>query len=444
MMMKRFLPLLLAAMLLACGCAPSTAPNAPGAPEAPVPTGQPAPEAPAGAPTQEGGVTLLTAGLTRGEAAAADKPDYAPAAGFSFSLLARALSDAEKNPVLSPLSAYLCLAMVQNGANADTLRAFASVLGTDTDALNRLCRALSDGLLDTAGSTKLSIANSAWLSSGKAKLEQQYLQDITDWFGADVYSADLSSAEALAAINAWVNEKTNGLIPTLHDEPYSPSTVLVLLNTLYFKAAWKDEFMGWLTYDEAFTAADGARAEVPFMHASYAQRDCIRTADAEGVLLPYDDGKTAFIALMPTAGDARRFAASLTPASFAAYLAAAEDTLVNLSLPKFTVEFSLPLNACLSDLGLQAAFNPGEANFTRMGTSTDGALYLSQVFQKVKIEVNEKGTEAAAVTESAMAGAGFIPEQPLELRFDRPFVYAVVDLASGLPLFIGVLDTPAA
>lgn len=414
--MRKFLVLFLAAALLLTGCARGAA--------KPV---------------------LLTKDVPQseaGKAPVAAVTDYSPATAFALRLFAQSVKSAKENPVLSPASAYLCLAMVQNGADTQTLAEFAEALGADTDELNALCRALIAGLTKTAGSTKLSIANSAWADDDLAQIEKSYLQAIVDNYGADVFGADLPSDEALAAINGWVNEKTNGLIPKLHDENYPADTVLVLLNSLYFKAKWAEPFLGGSTFDGTFTKAGGTAVTVPFMHAAEGERDYIHIDGAEGVLLPYDDGKTAFVALRPTdGGDIRAFAENLTAEQLARGIASAKRTAVNLSMPKFTVEYEQSLNDVLMDMGIKSVFDPGSADLTKMGAGAGAPLYISSVFQKVKLIVDEEGTEAAAVTEAVATRSAFI--ESVELHFDRPFLYAVVDLTTGVPLFVGVLENPA-
>ncbi len=416
--MKKIIALALAALLLTAGCTPG------------------------------GKVTSLTEDVEpSSEEATAAEPcsDYDPAVTFGLSLFSKAAENGDENPVLSPLSAYLCLAMVQNGAGSDTLKEFEQVLGADTDGVNSISRALIQSLTSTEGDTKLSIADSAWADDDHAQIREDYLQTITDNFGADVFTADLPSDAALQAINAWVNEKTNGLIPTLHEQNYPDSTVLVLLSTIYLKAKWQNEFLGSDTYDGDFTPAGGAAVSVPFLHAQESRRDYINADGAEGILLPYNDGKTAFIALRPTDGsDIRAFISSLTAERLAAYIGSASETLVNFSMPKYTIEYSLYLNDILKEMGLNLVFDSGSADLSGMGTGVNGPLYLSWVFQKVKIEVNEEGTEAAAVTEAAMTESAMMPtEPPAELHLDSPFFYAVVDLSSGVPLFMGVLDDPS-
>lgn len=171
----------------------------------------------------------------------------------------------------------------------------------------------------------------------------------------------------------------------------------------------------------------------------------IKTNVAEGILLPYDDGKTAFVALRPTDGrSAAEFARGLTPESFNAYIDAAKPALMYFAMPKFTWEFSAELSDILSGFGLLDAFDPDKADFSSLGTCDTGNIFISKVLHKVKMEVNEKGTEAAAVTAIIMEKSMAVQDDQTEtLVLDSPFVYAVVDLVSGVPLFAGIMDDPS-
>lgn len=416
--MKKLLTLMLAALLLA-GCAAQPQPI-------PEPV-QPEPEAISG-----GEVEVLPETVT----------DFAPVEDFSFALFSEALKRGELNPVLSPLSAYLCLAMLQNGAAGDTLSEFETLLGADGNSLNALSRALIEALHETAGETTLRIANSAWADDDGVELLNAFVQRVADGYGAEVFSADLPSDAARKAVNAWVEEQTQGLIPTLREDNYPPETVLTLINTLYFKARWDSPFMADSTFDGDFTLTGGETVQTPFMHKYEAYFDYIEGEGAEGVVLPYDDGRTVFVALKPAAGgDARALAQSLTAEKLSVLLAAGENACLDLALPKYELSYALELNDALKSLGLTRVFDPAAADLSALGSARAGALYLSLVQQKVKLIVDERGTEAAAVTEAAAAGAALGPE-PLRLYFDSPFVYAIVDLYSGVPLIMGVLDDP--
>lgn len=393
-----------------------------------------------------GGVKNLTDGVEPVDMDAVGTDDYTMIGDLGAGLMQYAAAQEAENPVLSPLSAYLCLAMLMPGANENTKAEFEKILGADWDYVSALAADIAAQLEKTGGSTKLDLANSIWTDDDKAVIEEEWLKTVKAYFGPDIYSADLPSSEALKAINKWVNDKTNGMIPKLHDENYDKDTIMVLLNALYMKADWAHKFEGQDTYDREFTKADGSTVTVPFMNMFEAYESYIKTEDAEGIMLPYDDGRLAFIALKPADGDARKYAAGLTGAKLKEAIAAAKaDTFVTVNMPKFDTEYSVYLTDALKAMGMTDAFDPDLADLSGAGRGVDGPLYISYVFQKVKVDVNEEGTEAAAVTEIATAEGCALPaEEPIVLTFDKPFVYAIVDTETGVPLFAGVMENPEA
>lgn len=393
-----------------------------------------------------GGVKNLTDGVNAADVTLPEVTDYTMIGDLGAGLMQYAAAQEAENPVLSPLSAYLCLAMLMPGANENTKAEFEKILGADWDYVSALAADIAAQLEKTGGSTKLDLANSIWTDDDKAVIEEEWLKTVKAYFGPDIYSADLPSSEALKAINKWVNDKTNGMIPKLHDENYDKDTIMVLLNALYMKADWAHKFEGQDTYDREFTKADGSTVTVPFMNMFEAYESYIKTEDAEGIMLPYDDGRLAFIALKPDDGDARKYAAGFTGAKLKEALAAAKaDTFVTVNMPKFDTEYSVYLTDALKAMGMTDAFDPDLADLSGAGRGVDGPLYISYVFQKVKVDVNEEGTEAAAVTEIATAEGCALPaDEPIVLTFDKPFVYAIVDTGTGVPLFAGVMENPEA
>ena len=393
-----------------------------------------------------GGVKNLTDGVSAADVTLPEVTDYTMIGDLGAGLMQYAAAQEAENPVLSPLSAYLCLAMLMPGANENTKAEFEKILGADWDYVSALAADIAAQLEKTGGSTKLDLANSIWTDDDKAVIEEEWLKTVKAYFGPDIYSADLPSDGALKAINKWVNDKTNGMIPKLHDENYDKDTIMVLLNALYMKAEWAHKFEGNDTYDREFTKADGSAVTVPFMNMYEAYESYIKTEDAEGIMLPYDDGRLAFIALKPGSGDARGYASSLTGAKLKELIAAAKaDTFVTVNMPKFSTGYSVYLTDALKAMGMTDAFDPDLADLTGAGKGVDGPLYISYVFQRVKVDVDEEGTEAAAVTEIATAEGCALPaEEPIVLTFDKPFVYAIVDTETGVPLFAGVMENPEA
>ena len=381
----------------------------------------------------------LTANIQPMDITAEAAGDFAPVGNLGIRLLNSAMANGDQNAVISPLSAYICLTMAMNGADGDTLTAFEEVMGADTYYANLICRTAEQMYKKLDGGTELSIACSAW-SDESANINEDYLKAIVTNMEAEVYQGDLSSGDTMKDINGWVNKKTSGLIPMLRVEPYPDDTMLVLLNALYMDAEWQWPFEFYATHEGTFTAADGEERTTDFMNMTK-NLSLVSMEGAEGVLLPYKDGRLAFLALLPDGGVVD-LTASLTAESMQEAISTARDELLYIRLPKFDIAYERLMTNDLAAMGLETAFDPDNANFTPMGSGPNGELYLSTVFQKVRIRVDEEGTEAAAVTEIAATEEAAMIE-PIELLFNRPFLYGVVDTQTGLPLFLGAYDMPA-
>ncbi len=362
---------------------------------------------------------------------------------FSGLLLKESLADGGKNTLISPASVYLALGMTANGADGDTLSAFEQVLGgsgLSLEEINVFCRALSDRLMDVAGGTTLDIANSIWYDEG-FQADGAFLQKNADYFNADAFRSDFSNPETVDQINEWVYEKTNGLIPDIISK-LDEQDVMALINALYLNTAWQTEFNPDDNIKADFTKSDGSTEECTFMSNNVRNEQVLSWQGAQGVLLPYDDGKLSYLAVLPPEGTtAEAFASLLSSEAITGLMESAKETKALVQLPKHTMNFDIGLNDALSRMGLDMAFDPDRAGFGKMGAA-DEKLFIGQVIHKTCIKVNEKGTEAAAATGVIMRSTSARIEDYTTLRFDRPFVFAVVDREIGVPLFLGVLNDP--
>lgn len=370
---------------------------------------------------------------------------------FNYSVFQKAAQGEEKNPVVSPLSAYMALALAAEGAEGETKSQFDTLLGNNMIA-TRLHQ-LTESLSKVSGSTNLAIADSVWIDD-QFEADISWLSNMVSFYNAEIYQSDLCTDMARIGMNHWVSNKTRGLIPTLFEQNLSEDARLVLMNTIYMKAKWNYLFDGNSTYEREFTNENGEKIHTDFMNADRVYRRYFKTKEADGVILPYDDGRLAMIAVRPQAGQtARELAQSMTEDDIANYLGSTKDTYMNLHLPKFTVEYSLNMNKMLQQMGLTDAFDEEKADFSRLGKtkgSTEADLYISEVLQKVKVQVDEEGTEAAAVTAIVCTTtSAMFPEEeiPLEVDFHDPFVYVIVDTKTpfgkteknNIPLFMGIV-----
>ncbi|MBR0063309.1 MAG: serpin family protein [Oscillospiraceae bacterium] len=348
--------------------------------------------------------------------------DYSSVARLGAGLLKNAEGD---NAVISPLSAYIALAMCAEGADGATKTEFENLIGSDT---RRVANILLDRL--STDENEFSSANSAWVG-WNSQLREQYLNDLVMYYGAEAYLTDFD----ISIMNEWVNEKTNGLIPSVFSDELDPMTRLVLINTLYMKAKWASPFDAGVTYTDLFHA-EGGDKEAEFMHKT-AHFEYLSGDNYEGVVLPYKGWGMKFIALKPTSGTVSDLVNTLEGVN-----PEGESRKIFLSMPKFDVDYTIELTEPLQALGLSGAFTD-EADFSLM---SEEPLKVSSILQKVKVTVDEDGTEAAAATVVEMvatsAAPGFV-EEPYELRLDEPFVYMIVESESNAPLFMGVMNDPS-
>ena len=395
--------------------------------------------------------TVLTADPVAVTYDGSTEPAQTALAGFGLDLL-RGTRDQTGEPALvSPLSAALALSMAANGADGDTLEQFEAVLsgGAGLDVLNALCQELTADYQSLGGSTECSIANSLWVDP-EGMIREDFIGRCGGIFDAQVIQAQLSDPGIVPALNGWVSDHTDGMIPEIVSEPFPEEAAALLVNALYLKNTWAAEFDPNQTMERTFTHGDGSEERMDFLRHFDRELPYLETADSVGALLPYDDGRLAFFALMPRlypdSPDFEAWLAGLDGAELGRLVRDSRDRsdfFLRLSLPKFESEWKGELKDVLTALGLELAFDDtGLADFSLLGDNPYG-YYLSQVIHATKLEVNEEGTRAAAATVvEAPAGSAAPLEEPqgIELDFDRPFLYGIVDLENGVPLFLGTFE----
>ena len=364
---------------------------------------------------------------------------------FSLDLFRRAAALGKENALISPVSVLLALGMVANGADKDTLTAFENVLGRyglSLADINLACKELAEKLKAVGGSTVQSIANSIWYDKN-FEANKDFLQTDMDYYEAAAYVSDLSDSKTVEEINQWVEENTNGLIKDMIDS-IPAQAIMLLFNTIYLKAVWQEQFDANDDYDGTFTLSNGNTVTATYMRNALGEETYLHNDGANGILLPYDDGNLAYVAILPPEGTTvEAYVSLLDEDVLKGLLDSAEQTNVRVSLPKYTVYFDAVLNDLLSDMGLSLAFDPDHADFSKMG-SADGNIFISKVIHKTCMKVNELGTEAAAVTGIVMEATSMPADDFVILNFDHPFVYAVIEVDTGIPVFMGVMNNPAA
>jgi serine protease inhibitor len=384
-----------------------------------------------------GPVTTAGTDLMKGIRGAKVIPAETPADNMDFSINLLKTTYSGENTVVSPVSAYICLSMVANGAAGDTLAEFEEVLGAPVSELNNSCLSLLDGYNSAGGGVQLKSVNGIWINSAAGCTPcEEFLQINADYYKAAAVASDFADGRTLDDINRFIETNTNGLIPKAISK-LEPTYVMILTNTLYFHGAWASPFQTNSTSDRRFILSDGNTIMTSSMKQTFDSARYLDTDQASGILLPYENGRFAFVGILPD-GNASEYLDTLTADSFRSMLSSISDQKVELYLPKFEMTGDYKLNDVLMNMGIVSAFT--SADFSAMG---QGGLRLSLVRQKTVFKLNEKGTEASAMTEAELTTAMPV-EQPdfIKLDFDRPFLYALMDMETGTPLFLGILENP--
>lgn len=362
--------------------------------------------------------------------------------GFEFFKKAVEISGNETNMMVSPLSVSMALGMTRNGAANETLEAMTNTLGfegqTETE-INESYNYIVETFSELDPKVRLQIANSIWYRTGFS-VEQPFIDVNSQYFNASVTPLDFSAPAAVDIINAWVNEKTNELIPEIIDE-IPADAVMYLINAVYFKGQWKYQFEKKDTSPKAFFLQDGSEISADAM-TQHASLNYFKGTGFEAVELPYSQGNYTMTLLLPDAGTTvGSVIAQLTPENWGSWSEQYKETDIQLQLPRFKYEYNeKQMKPILSGLGMGIAFDPYGADFTRI--NTDGGLFISRVLHKTYIETNEEGTEAAAVTAVEIGYTSIGPDQPYFFTINRPFVYFIQEKSTGTILFIGTVMNP--
>jgi serpin B len=330
--------------------------------------------------------------------------------------------------------------MVYNGAAGETQRAMAEALdlaGMSLDQLNRAGAELLRALESSDPQVRLAVANSLWGRQGLA-FGQEFLRRCAEFYGAEVQTLDFGDSRALAKINGWVRQHTDGKIEKILDR-IDGATLLVLLNAIYFKGNWTRPFDRQRTEERSFHLLGGGQKQLPLMAQSGEYQYC-EGPGFQAVSLPYGGERLSMYVFLPEQRDSLAgFVQKLNDASWSAWMQKFRKTEGTIALPCFKLEYEVTLNQALQALGMAAAFDPRRADFAGMGV---GKLKIDEVRHKTFVEVNEEGTEAAAVTAVTMMRASFMPKRTFRMVVDRPFFCAIRDHQTGAVLFMGAIVDP--
>jgi serpin B len=360
---------------------------------------------------------------------------------FGFKLLAETRkAQPGGNVFQSTVGLALALDMAGNGARGETLRQMAATLqkeGSPPAEWNAGNRLLLDHLLGLDPKITLEIANSVWTQED-AKIKPDFISDCQKSYRAEATAVDFKKPATLKTINDWVSHNTHGKISSIFDPPLPPDLRLILLDAIYFKGTWEKPFDQKLTRDLPFTLRGGQTAQYPRM--SRKERiSYFESADFQAVILPYAGRQVSLYVFLPRE-NLDKFVQDLTPENWEKWMAQFSPREGTLELPRFKLENKYELNGELKALGMTRAFT-SQAEF---GGISDERLFISKVVQKTFVEVNEEGTEAAAVSGIGVKSMAIQrpTAPPFTMIVDRPFYVAIRENQTGTILFHGAIEDP--
>lgn len=361
-------------------------------------------------------------------------------ADFSMQLFQKSTGDGikkGKNVLVSPQSAIVALAMTANGAAGDTLEEMENVLCKDM-GIAEFNRYLSqyNHQLEKSKAVKFHSANSIWVRD-IIKVRESFLDTNRKYYNADVFSSPFDAA-TVNKINEWVKTNTDGMIDKLLDE-ISEDMVMYLINAIAFEGKWMEQYEDYqVREDEIFTNYMGKEQKATMLCDS--EEQYIRDDNAVGFVKPYKGGEYAFMAVLPDKKvSVADYVSGLSGKKFLELYGNRENRTVETKIPEFTYEYSKELKDSLMAMGINRAFSP-QGDFT--GMEEKNQLYINRVLHKTFIQLDRYGTKAAAVTAVEMKNASVAPgtEEIPKVYLDRPFIYAIINTETGLPVFVGVVN----
>ncbi|MCD6090407.1 MAG: serpin family protein [Bacteroidales bacterium] len=361
---------------------------------------------------------------------------------FGFEILQKAFEESgDNNLMISPLSITQALSMTYNGADGETKTAFENVLhftGQTADEVNQAALDLTTALLEVDSKVDIKIANSIWYREDFS-VEQDFINANQTYYDAEVSDLDFNNPASKDIINNWVDEKTNHKIEKIVDN-ISGDDIMFLINAIYFKGGWKTEFESKNTKDKPFYLNDGTTKNVETM---YVENDFSVSYEEtfSAIELPYGQGNYSMLILLPNdESSLSELVSQLDNQNWNELIQKMSVPISrNLWMPKFKFEYENSLKDELIDLGLGNAFSD-YADFT--GINKDGGLNISRVKHKTFIEVNEEGTEAAAVTSVVVGVTSAGPGMNL-FAIDHPFLFVIKEKYTNAILFVGTVTDPS-
>lgn len=373
------------------------------------------------------------------ESAEMSKEFVQASSAFGFELLGKTAQSG--NMMISPVSVLYALGMTSLGSAGNTRTQMEKTLfgGISAEDAAKYFRGFADTLPDSE-KAKVTIANSIWLNQlqGRFSVNAEFLSDNASYYGADVFGLPFNM-EALERVNGWISDKTDKMIPQMLDD-IAPDALMMLVNTVLFDAKWRTEYTQYQVSDQDFTSYDGTVTKRETLSSS--EYGYFELGKGAGFLKPYAE-KYSFVGILPNEGeDVFKYAQSIDGKAFVDAVTGASRDKVLVRIPSFTFDSSASLEGILAEMGMSDAFSGSKADFSAMGECADGGnIHISRVLHKTRIELTRSGTKAAAATVVEMKATSAAPTaKPKQIYLDRPFVFAIVENETGLPLFCGVVS----
>jgi serine protease inhibitor len=362
---------------------------------------------------------------------------------FGFKVFAKIIEkEGGNNIFISPYSVAAALAMTYNGAGGETQEAMARTLELHSMSLqevNLAHAALREAIENADTEIQLDIANSLWADISE-DFKPDFLQRTSRFYDAEVTKIDFNDSAAASLINAWVRKKTRHKIDEIIKE-INPLMVCILINAIYFKGKWAEKFDREETKEGTFTLLNGKKKKAPMMYQEGNYR-YLRGEKFQAVSLPYGRGRLCMYIFLPDGGyNFAKFQERLTTDNWERWMEQFQETPGSIVLPRFKVEYEKRLKDALTAMGVEVAFDVKRANFMGIRPSLTS---ISEVIHKTFLDVNEEGTEAAAVAEVEFVTIMGIPEPSsfFSMVVDRPFLCAIRDDETGAMLFMGSIIDP--
>lgn len=362
---------------------------------------------------------------------------------FAFSLFKPLVADAKGsgNIMISPFSVSSALSMTLNGASGETYEAMKDALAYSDKTLeeiNETYLKLMNDMISVDPRVVMEIANSVWVEKNLT-VKQPFMNSLETWYKAEARSFDVTDPAAVKMVNDWIAGKTHDKIKNML-ESLDPDIAMLLVNAVYFKGKWRNQFDPDETGLKPFYVTGDAPEQVQMMHQKENFR-VVNTGNATLVELPYGQGNYSMVVMLPDVGVTLSEALQLvTPENWYTWMTNLENAVseVDLSLPRFKYEYKRRLNDDLTNLGMGVAFNPMLADFSNM---SDQELFISFVLHQTFIETNEEGTEAAAATIVGMELTS-VPNTRV-VNVNRPFLYFIRETTTGTIVFMGQVTDPS-